>query len=499
MKELMVIVEDLLLTFPPDFLAGCINILDPEDSEGIKDAILRTLNQKKIQTLSDLSHWIEAMFGLMGVTLLLKKIGITFDKSCSVQELIAQWFEYRDLEVFKPKVRPVELTQNTRELATQINISPENFDAVALLCPRIELLMRYIVYFYVSELSRHTDVVPLLGARDDYAETLQQLGFEQLCYLLTCDKQLKSQPYNSGCNDYVTLSNDKAKTLLAQLPSLVSAYDHDTQAENSKKLSNCVLELLEHWNPHQGHTIVPKGAVVSELSISRLSSRVICRDEFNNSLTLNGVTTAMATRNNLLLAQGETSEEEIWAFKLQPLPDHETWTTPAPTSSFQPNFPHHLAVSEKVEASVRDKVFVSYSHKDKPWLDELLIQLKPYKLNGSISAWSDKQIVPGSKWFVQIQAALDQTKVAVMLVSPNFLASDFIYEHELGPLLKVAEQGGVHILWIPVRASSYEKTPLKDYQAVGEPDKPLARMNRNQRDEAWVEICKEIEKAVNSR
>jgi len=82
-------------------------------------------------------------------------------------------------------------------------------------------------------------------------------------------------------------------------------------------------------------------------------------------------------------------------------------------------------------------------------------------------------------------------------LSPDFLASDFIHEHELGPLLKEAEEGGVRILWIPVRASAYEETPLKHYQAVSPPEKPLAQMSKADRDEAWVRICKEIKRTVN--
>jgi hypothetical protein len=82
------------------------------------------------------------------------------------------------------------------------------------------------------------------------------------------------------------------------------------------------------------------------------------------------------------------------------------------------------------------------------------------------------------------------------LVTPDFLASDFIHEHELGPLLKEAEQGGVKILWIPVRHSAYKQTPLKNYHSVLSPETPLAALTKAKRDQAFVRICEEIEKAL---
>ncbi|HKV10227.1 MAG TPA: toll/interleukin-1 receptor domain-containing protein [Thermoanaerobaculia bacterium] len=144
-----------------------------------------------------------------------------------------------------------------------------------------------------------------------------------------------------------------------------------------------------------------------------------------------------------------------------------------------------------------DQVFISYSHRDKKYMEELQTQLKPFLRSGTVTAWSDQDIRSGAKWFDEIQAALGKARAAVFLVSPDFLASDFIHDHELGPLLKKAEAGGVRILWVPLRASAYEETTLKDIQAVSSPDKPLAQMSKADRDEAWVRICKEIKRAVN--
>lgn len=148
--------------------------------------------------------------------------------------------------------------------------------------------------------------------------------------------------------------------------------------------------------------------------------------------------------------------------------------------------------------STRDQVFVSYSRKDKKFLDELHSHLKPFMRDGGLNVWSDEKIAPGSEWFEDIKTALSKSKVAVLLVTPQFLASDFIHEHELGPLLKDAATGGVIILWVLVRECSFEKTTLVNYQAVvSPPDRPLAQMKET-RDAAWKRVCQEIKKAFNS-
>jgi internalin A len=83
-----------------------------------------------------------------------------------------------------------------------------------------------------------------------------------------------------------------------------------------------------------------------------------------------------------------------------------------------------------------------------------------------------------------------------LLVSTNFLNSDFIDRNELPPLLDAAESEGLTIVWIPVSASLYEETAIEKYQSAHPPTQPLDSLSPAAVNQALVEICKKIKSAM---
>ena len=94
----------------------------------------------------------------------------------------------------------------------------------------------------------------------------------------------------------------------------------------------------------------------------------------------------------------------------------------------------------------RTKVFISYSHQDAQWLKRLHVHLRPLVRNSTIDLWDDTKISPGSQWQEEIAKAVKASRMAILLISADFLASDFIASDELPPLLEAAENEGAIIL-----------------------------------------------------
>jgi hypothetical protein len=156
----------------------------------------------------------------------------------------------------------------------------------------------------------------------------------------------------------------------------------------------------------------------------------------------------------------------------------------------------HLIPHEKPGPSetniVRTKVFISYSRKDEKIFNEFKIMLAPAIQKGLLELWDDTKIKPGTNWRDEIKAGIAAAKVAVLLVSPDFLASDFIVKNELPPLLKAAQDDGVTIFWVCLGACLYKNTEINKYQAAHNIERPLYKLNKPERMEALANICSRL-------
>jgi internalin A len=145
----------------------------------------------------------------------------------------------------------------------------------------------------------------------------------------------------------------------------------------------------------------------------------------------------------------------------------------------------------------RNQVFISYSRKDKKWLDRLKTHLAPLERGNKISVWDDTRMKAGAEWREEIKKALSEARVAILLVTPNFLESDFIARHELPPLLEAAKRDDLTILWVAVSASLYKETEIEKYQAANDPARPLDKLKPSERNEVLVKISDQIKEAIN--
>jgi hypothetical protein len=107
----------------------------------------------------------------------------------------------------------------------------------------------------------------------------------------------------------------------------------------------------------------------------------------------------------------------------------------------------------------RDQIFVCYSHRDAAWLERVQVHLRPLDREGAIDLWSDRRIEAGDMWRKEIAAALARARIAVLLISADFFASDFIHSEELPALLAAAEKGGCRVIPVLVAPSMFKDVP----------------------------------------
>ena len=150
---------------------------------------------------------------------------------------------------------------------------------------------------------------------------------------------------------------------------------------------------------------------------------------------------------------------------------------------------------ESNSKQIRNGVFVSYSHADQEYLTDVKRHFKPFL--SQIDFWDDTKIKPGQKWKQEIQKAMKKAKVAILLLSTDFLGSDFIATDELPPLLKAAEEDGAAILIVILKPCLFEEFPeLNQYQAMNPPSRTILKMDYEEKEELYVNLVRQTKRIL---
>jgi internalin A len=153
-----------------------------------------------------------------------------------------------------------------------------------------------------------------------------------------------------------------------------------------------------------------------------------------------------------------------------------------------------LVPPKPVDAVVRRETqptsaFISYAHKDETLRVELDTHLKLLQVTGELDAWHDRGIAPGEKWEGKINENLQRADIVLLLLSPDFIASDYCRK-EMEIALQREAAGEIRIVPIIARPCGWQHLHVQANQALPKDGKPVADAGHDQthRDAAWLDV-----------
>lgn len=163
-------------------------------------------------------------------------------------------------------------------------------------------------------------------------------------------------------------------------------------------------------------------------------------------------------------------------------------------------------VEETLPADEKVRVFISYAHEDKAWCERIKDYLSPLTQDNEIEVWTDQSLEYGDHWRETISTKLEQSTVAILLVSTPFLNSEFITNNELPSLLHSAKSNGLLIVPVileqclfefvaykyPDPQTGPEEFKLSELQVAGSPTESMSMLDKPKQNLVLYEIAKRI-------
>ncbi len=140
------------------------------------------------------------------------------------------------------------------------------------------------------------------------------------------------------------------------------------------------------------------------------------------------------------------------------------------------------------------EVFFSYAREDEHLKDKLANQLAVLQRLGIITNWDDQMISAGTEWETEIERRLNSAQIILLLVSADFLASDFCYGREMTRALERHNRGEARVIPVILRSCLWAEAPFGKLQALPKNAKPVTKWD--DMDEAFENVAAGIEKAI---
>src|SRR5260370_20011219 len=140
------------------------------------------------------------------------------------------------------------------------------------------------------------------------------------------------------------------------------------------------------------------------------------------------------------------------------------------------------------------RVVLSYAHRDEKLREELNKHLSTLRRSATIKSWDDRKILPGSDFGAEIDLKLREAEIILLLVSSDFMNSDYCYCREMRLALRRHARRQARVIPIIMRPVDWLKTPIGGLLALPKDGKPVTTWHR--RDEALLDITKGIRKVA---
>lgn len=142
------------------------------------------------------------------------------------------------------------------------------------------------------------------------------------------------------------------------------------------------------------------------------------------------------------------------------------------------------------------KGFISYSHEDHACFGAFQRHLRAIERSYGIEFWADKRITPGDYWSTKIATAIDEASVHILLMSPGFFASNYIYDHELPAIRAKHGSGDLVMPVIASRCQWANFVGVLQAAPMTSAGKPLAISEWKPKDNGHHAACEQLAKGI---